>query len=144
MTNSTMTEPKLCPGCGRLEARYAAWLDDFDGLCAGHTKASDALLNCREVALMDIRSALAASKAEVERLRETADATQELMLRYESERNHYRGLVLTPAATSAELAADMATVRFFIDVTIAGGANPSGAPQALSRIAAALGLGKEE
>jgi hypothetical protein len=38
------------------------------------------------------------------------------------------------------LVKDLATVRFFINLTIAGGVHPSGAPQALTRIAAALGF----
>jgi hypothetical protein len=45
-----------------------------------------------------------------------------------------------PALSRAELEREVATVRYFIDLTIAGGAHPSGAPQAISRIEAALGL----
>lgn len=46
-----------------------------------------------------------------------------------------------PFPASAELERALKTVQFFVDCAIVRGTNPSGAPQALSRIAAALGLG---
>lgn len=39
-----------------------------------------------------------------------------------------------PADEVAGLLKDVATVRFFVGVTVAGGAHPSGAPQALDRL----------
>lgn len=54
---------------------------------------------------------LAAARAELTSLRETLNSTHELMLRYESERNHYREL----AMALPEGAAGREAARAFLD-----------------------------
>lgn len=55
----TPTELKTCPNCRRLKSRYSTWVDDPDGVCAGGTGSSVALLNCCEVTIMSLRAELA-------------------------------------------------------------------------------------
>lgn len=57
----------VCVNCGRPVARYAAWLDDFDGACAANDGASDARLNCLEVSVMNLRAQLKAAEAGLHR-----------------------------------------------------------------------------
>ncbi len=77
----------------------------------------------------------------IHELREEVARLGKELAELRSQANEYGPAPRSPMVNSAELARDVATVRFFIDITIAGGTNPSGAPQALGRIAAALGLG---